>query len=73
MLVRNDQDTLTVQHTLDETDDTDCHAPVTMSASELIYHAANLHLFRLDPHGQSGRPLWSLHDTSLPEIRSFAR
>lgn len=73
MLVRNDHDTLTVQHTLDETDDTDSHAPREMTASELIYHAANLYLFRQDPHGQSGRPLWSLHEPSLPEIRSFAR
>jgi hypothetical protein len=67
MLVRNDHDTLTVQHTLDETDDPDCHTPRTMSTAELIYHAANLHLFRMDMKGQSGQPLWSLR--SLPEIR----
>jgi hypothetical protein len=71
MLVKNDQDILTVQHTLDETDDPDCHTPTTMSASELIYHAANLYLFRQAPDGQSGQPLWSLR--SLPEIREFTR
>lgn len=67
MLVRNDFDTLTVQHTMDETDDPECHVPQTMSTAEFIYHAANLYLMRQDPTGQSGRPLWSLRP--LPEIR----
>jgi hypothetical protein len=70
MLVRNDQDTLTVQHTLDETDDPECHTPQVMSCADLIYHAANLHLYRLDPKGQASQPLWSLR--SLPENREFA-
>ena len=68
MLVRNDQDTITVQHTLDETDDTDSHAPREMTASELIVHAANLYLMRLDPKGQSGQPLWSLRSEPTERV-----
>jgi hypothetical protein len=69
MLVRNDYDTITVQHTLDETDDPESHVPRVMSAADLIYHAANLYVLRCDPDGQNGHHLWSLR--SLPEIREF--
>jgi hypothetical protein len=65
MLVRNDYDILTVQHTLDETDDPDSHVPQEMTAEELIIHAANLYLMRCDPDGRSGQPLWSLRANAL--------
>lgn len=70
MLVKNEYDTLTVQHTLDETDDPDFHTPQVMSASELIYHAANLHLYRLDPKGQSSQPLWSPQPEPRPSPKN---
>ena len=65
MDVRWAYDGLSFRHTKDETEDTDCHIWQKVSDSELIIHAANLHLFRTMEVTPAGVPLWSLRNVPV--------
>ena len=74
MLVRWSLEGVSYCHTVAETPDADCHEwQEPMEADELIFHAANLYLFRsYDPNASGPPKLWSLPSKvgrPLPEDR----
>lgn len=70
MDVRWSYEGLHFSHTAAESPDPDDHLEQPITPDELIFHAANLHLFRTERNAQNPRVLWSLR-TPLPENREF--
>lgn len=73
MIVRWDYTGIEFRHTWQESDNPEDHTwQGPISASELIIHAANLHLFRSEPNPQNPRVLWSLRSSPPREDRKRA-
>jgi hypothetical protein len=64
MQVKWSYEGLTFAHTKDETDDLTAHSWTGISPTDLIYHAANLHLFRVSSQTAKGVDA----DFRLPEL-----
>jgi hypothetical protein len=62
----SDYEELRFRHTPAETDDETAWVWQPISSSELIIHAANLHLFRTMGVTPSGAPLWSCSNRTPP-------